>query len=109
MYVPHFRPYGYSCDTQVNQAANGLTSSNDTLADLLERIEHVLSRLNIFTRIPITHPMNEIMVKIIVELLSTLALATNQLKQGRREFVLRDVLPYSVQSSEIWKQVSWRD
>jgi len=53
--------------------------------------------------------MNEIMVKIIVELLSTLALATNQLKQGRREFVLRDVLPYSVQSSEIWKQVSWRD
>jgi hypothetical protein len=53
--------------------------------------------------------MDEVMVKIMVELLSSLALATNQLKQGRREFVLRDVLLYSVKSSEIWNQVSWRD
>ena len=96
-------------DTQVNQAAKGATPSFDTLVDFLERIEHFLSRLDISTRIPRTHPMDEIMVKIMVELLSSLALATNQLKQERREFVLRDVLPYSVQSSDIWNQVSWRD
>jgi len=80
----------------VNQTANGVTSSYDTLVDLLERIERFLSRIDIYTRIPRTYSMDEIMVKMMMELLSSLALATNQLKQGRCEFVFRDVLPYSV-------------
>ena len=80
----------------MNQTANGVTSSYDTLVDLLERIERFLSRIDIYTRIPRTYSMDEIMVKMMMELLSSLALATNQLKQGRREFVFRDVLPYSV-------------
>ena len=80
----------------MNQTANGVTSSYDTLVDLLERIERFLSRIDIYTRIPRTYSMDEIMVKMMMELLSSLALATNQLKQGRREFVFRDVLLYSV-------------
>jgi hypothetical protein len=42
--------------------------------------------------------MDEIMLQMIVELLSTLALATKELKQGRTSesvFRLGDVLPYS--------------
>jgi hypothetical protein len=65
------------------QTVKGVTDSYDTLIDLLESIEHFLSRLEIYTKIPPTHGMTEIVVKILVELLSTLALVTKQIKQGR--------------------------
>jgi hypothetical protein len=68
-------------------------------------IEHFLNRLDIYTRIPRTPAMDEMVIKIIVELLSTLALATRELKQGRSsESVLADVLPYSPQRSQICEE-----
>jgi len=70
-------------------------ASYEPLFDLLESIEHFLNRLDIYTRIPPTPAMDEIVAKIMVELLSTLALATKQLKQGRSsEFILLDLLLY---------------
>jgi uncharacterized membrane protein len=57
--------------------------SYDALANLLESIEHFLIRLDIYTKIPPTVAMTEIVVKILVELLSTLALVTKQIKQGK--------------------------
>ncbi len=70
-------------------------ASYEPLFDLLESIEHFLNRLDIYTRIPPTPAMDEIVAKIMVELLSTLALATKELKQGRSsEFILRDLLLY---------------
>ena len=51
--------------------------------DLLESIEHFLKRLDIYTKIPPTPAMTEIVIKIMVELFSTLALATKQIEQGR--------------------------
>jgi hypothetical protein len=42
-----------------------------------------LNRLDIYTRIPPTAAMTEVVVKILVELISTLTLATKQVKQGR--------------------------
>jgi hypothetical protein len=78
----------------VYQAAKDVIASEDALTDLLESIEHFLKRLDIYTRIPSTAAMDEIIVKIMVEVLSTLALATKELKQGRSsEFVLADVVP----------------
>jgi len=51
--------------------------------------EYFLSRLSIYAGIPSTPALTDILVKIIVELISTLALATKQVKQGRfSEFVL---------------------
>ncbi|KAH9995407.1 hypothetical protein BJV74DRAFT_332766 [Russula compacta] len=64
-------------------AAKGVSSSYDALVELFESIEHFLNRLDIYTKIPPTVAMTEIMVKIMVELLSTLALATKQVQQGR--------------------------
>jgi hypothetical protein len=58
-------------------------TSYDALVDLLESIEHFLGRLSIYTHISPTPAMDEIVVKILVELLSTLALATKEIKQGR--------------------------
>jgi hypothetical protein len=72
--------------------------SYDTLIDLLESIEHFLSRLDIYTKIPPTVAMTEVVVKILVELLSTLALVTKQIKQGKpSESVFGEVLHYLTQ------------
>ena len=94
------------------QTVKGVTDSYDTLIDLLESIEHFLSRLEIYTKIPPTHGMTEIVVKILVELLSTLALVTKQIKQGRSsESVFWELLSYLTgrQRSEICQEASWRE
>ena len=66
-----------------SQAVKDVNASDDALVDLLESIEHFLSRLEIYTKVPPTGPMSEILVKIMVELLSAIALATKQVKQKR--------------------------
>jgi hypothetical protein len=53
------------------------------LVDLLEPIEHLLNCIDIYNKIPPTADMTVTVVKIFVELLSTLALATKQIKQGK--------------------------
>jgi hypothetical protein len=60
-----------------------MIDSYGALLDLLESIDHFLKRLDIYTEIPPTPALDEILVKIMVELVSTLALATKELKQGR--------------------------
>jgi hypothetical protein len=75
--------YSYLDNVQVTQAAKDVGASYDALIDLFESIENFLSRLNIYAKIPQTPVMTEIIVKITVELLSTLAVATKQIKQGR--------------------------
>jgi hypothetical protein len=42
-----------------------------------------LKRLEVYTTIPPTPMMTELIIKIMAELLSVLALATKQIKQGR--------------------------
>jgi hypothetical protein len=75
------------------QAAKGIISDCDALIDLLESIEHVLNRFNIYTRITPTSDIALIVVKIFVELTFTLALVTEELKKRRSsEPVLANVL-----------------
>jgi len=50
---------------------------------LLKSIGHFLNHLEIYTEIPPTGAMNEMIVKILVELLSTLASTTKVTKQGK--------------------------
>jgi hypothetical protein len=77
------------------QTAKDMNANYDALVDLLDSIEHFLGRLNIYTQIPHNPALDEIVVKIIVELLSTLALVTKELKQGRSSgSVLVGGLPY---------------
>ena len=60
-----------------------VSASYESLIDLFESIERFLNRLDIYTTIQLTTPMIEILVKIMSEILSTLALATKQVKRGR--------------------------
>lgn len=91
------------------QAARGTDFSCDALVDFLESIERFLRRLNIYSQIPHASTLDEMVVKIMIELLSTLALATEKIKQGRSSgSVLIDVLPYSMKRSEVRKEKFWR-
>ena len=63
--------------------AAGATTSHDALTDLLELIEHFLIHVEIYTRVPPTPATDDMVIKIMLELFSTLALATRELKRGQ--------------------------
>jgi hypothetical protein len=73
----------FPCGECICQAADGVASSYDALLELFECLGSFLKRLEIYTTIPPTPIMTEIIVKIMVELLSVLALASKQIKHGR--------------------------
>ena len=76
------RNYFY-CDICNFQAASGVTSSYDALLDLFVCLANFLKRLEVYTTIPPTPMMMDLVIKIMAELLSVLALSTKQIKQGR--------------------------
>ncbi|KAH9164669.1 hypothetical protein EDB89DRAFT_1912009 [Lactarius sanguifluus] len=67
----------------IGLAAKDVSSSYDVLVDLFECVESFLKRLEVYTDIPFTSAMEDVVAKIMVEFLSVLALATKQIKQGR--------------------------
>jgi hypothetical protein len=67
--------------------------SCDALADFIESIDHLLNHLDVYTMITQTAAMTEMVIKILVELLFTLALATKRIKQGKpSQSIFGDVL-----------------
>jgi hypothetical protein len=83
--------------------------SYDALVNLLESIEHFLGRLDIYIQIPPSPAMDEMVVKIIVESISTLAVATRELKQGRTSRLLLMLLPLHSALRSICKESFWRE
>jgi hypothetical protein len=55
----------YLPNIQAYQTVKGVIDSYDTLVDLLESIEHFLKRLDIYTKIPPTVPMTDMVIKIL--------------------------------------------
>ena len=51
--------------------------------DIFERIENFFHRLEVYTAVPPTPEMMDMMVKIMVEVLSILGIATKEVTQGR--------------------------
>jgi hypothetical protein len=95
----------------VYQVAKRVDSSNDILAELLESIENFLKRLDIYTQIPPTAALDEMVAKIMMELLSTIALATKEFEkeQSSGSFVTAVLLRYSMDHSEVYKKTFWRE
>jgi len=82
----------FPCDIPVNQSAKGEISNFDALINWLESIENFISRLSVYTDKNLPPAMVEIVVKIMEELISTLALVTKRLKERKLgELVLADV------------------
>ena len=88
------------CEPQAIRDVNG---SYDALGELFELFENFLRRLNIYVEIKVqsAEALTEIVVKILVELLATLALATRQVKQGKwSTFILRQCLVLNSASNQ---------
>jgi hypothetical protein len=58
-------------------------ASQDTLIDVFERVENIFRRLETYAEVPPTAEMMDIIMKIMVAVLSILAIATKETKQGR--------------------------
>ena len=58
-------------------------ASQETLIDIFERMETFFQRLEIYTRVLPPPEMVDIIVKIMVEVVSILGMATKEMKQGR--------------------------
>jgi hypothetical protein len=65
------------------QAANDASASHDKLIDLFNRIEHFFRRLEIYTSVTPTNAMSDMVIEIMVEVLTILAIATKEMKRGR--------------------------
>ena len=80
--------YESLCDIYVCQVVVDNDRNYDVLVNLFESVMIFLHRLEIYIKIPPSAAMTEIVVKILVELLSTLALAAKQMSKkvaGRNE------------------------
>jgi hypothetical protein len=92
----------HSYDIQVRQAAKDISADYTALVDVLELLKLFLKYLNVSTKTVPTPPPNKIVVTIVVELLTILALATKKLMQGQLSaFTHPDLLPYFMQPSEL--------
>ena len=61
----------------------GVRADQDNLIDILERMEIFFQRLELYTRVSPPPEMIDMIVKIMVEVLSILGIATKKMKQGR--------------------------
>ena len=75
-----------------------MRASYDALVDIFECIESFFKRLMVYTEIPPTPAMTEVLVKILTEILSVLALATKQINQGRFS---KSILTFVVDKAQV--------
>jgi len=67
---------------QVSWAANAGSAALDVLVDIIERIEIVFRRLETYIEVPPTSGMTSLIVKVMVEVLSILAIATKEVNRS---------------------------
>ena len=70
-------------DTHGSQAVKDASANKDKLRELFNRIEHFFCRLEIYTGVTPTMAMRGIIVEIMAEVLTILAVATKEVKRGR--------------------------
>jgi hypothetical protein len=75
--------FAWAIITSLAQAAMDFRASQDTLIDIFERMENFFQRLEVYTKVSPPPEMIDIIVKIMVEMLSFLGIATKEMKQGR--------------------------
>jgi hypothetical protein len=79
-------------NASTSQAVKDARASQDTLIDIFERIELFFRRLEIYTEVPPTSEMIDMVVRIMAEVLSILGIAMKEIKQGRMsEYLLIQV------------------
>ena len=85
----HFSPmlhclvFLVSCDKRVFQVTKDVAAGNDVLVNLFKRIQEFLTRLNVYSRIPLTNELISMLGQVMAEVLSILALSTKEMQQNR--------------------------
>jgi hypothetical protein len=77
------------------QAAKDVRASHGAIIDLFKRIESFFKRLEEYTQISLTTKMAEVLVKIVIELLSILSIATKEVKQPLASELSEREIPHS--------------
>jgi hypothetical protein len=67
----------------ISQAAKDVRGGQVMLVDAFERIESFFRRLEIYTEVLPTDEMMDTIIRIMVEVLSIIGIATKEIKQGR--------------------------
>jgi hypothetical protein len=73
-------------------AAKDVRAAHGAVIDLFERIESFFKRLEVYNQILLTTKMAEVLVKIVIELLSILSIATKEVKRRRAKILARKLL-----------------
>jgi hypothetical protein len=92
------------CDRHQAIKVKDADKSYDTLVNIFESFESFLRRLDIYTKIPSTTAITEVIVKILTELLSTISLAIQQAKQGR---LSKDIISDMILTNEMSYRETW--
>jgi hypothetical protein len=82
--VSSLLPLACCCDALVCQAINAAGATQAALGGLFDRIEHFFKRLEVYIEIPPPAGLTNIIVEIMVEVISVLALATKEITGGKR-------------------------
>jgi hypothetical protein len=69
-------------DAKVSQSVKAVRASHGILADLFERIENFIKRLEAYTEVAEIASLTDIIAKVMAEVLSILAIATNEIERG---------------------------
>jgi hypothetical protein len=80
------------------KAAKDVGASKGTLVALFERIEMFFKRLETYVEVPLTVVMTDLIVKIMVEVLGVLAIATKGLRQGTASESIGENTPHVADS-----------
>jgi hypothetical protein len=65
-----------------SQAAKDATTGQEKIIDIFNRVEYFFRRLEIYTILTPTAVMTDLIVEIMVEVLTILALVTEEMKRG---------------------------
>ena len=67
----------------ISQTAKDFRASQNSVLDIIERIEMFFRRLEVYTEVEPTPEMMDMMVQITVEILSILGIVTKEIRQSR--------------------------
>ena len=83
--IPSFR----RPEHQHSKATKAVSSSQDAFVDVFERIENFFRRLETYVQVPPTPGMTDMIIKIMIEVLSILAIATKEFHQENPKTLIR--------------------
>jgi hypothetical protein len=90
-FVVHSIYSGAYRDAKLSQAAKAVSDSQGVLATVFECIENFFRRLETYVGVPPTAGMTDIIVKIMVEVLFILSIATKEITQSRASELITGV------------------